>query len=163
MATKNYRRRLTNPEREYHDRTEILKTDFRLQDRIDGIVGMTVDDIHVKSDLFIMVCSDKENGRGMRVQVAKSGYGQYGTYLRLSATEIIYKTKEEKEEWTRKEGARRERLSTKWFEKHGEPHPQYGLPKDTKGKIHSESPDAVQEKIEQIRQKHKTSKKTNIH
>ena len=90
-----YRRTITNPKKEDYDRTEILKTDFRLQDRIDGIVGMTVEEVFVRSDSFTMVCSDKENGRGMRVQLAKSDYGDRGVYLRLSAVEIIYKTKEE--------------------------------------------------------------------
>lgn len=100
MSTYNYRRKITNPEREYHDRTEILKTDFRLQARIDGIVGMMVEEVHVKSDSFTMLCSDKKNGKGMRIQLARSDY-RHG-YLRLSATEIIYKTEQEKEEWMKK-------------------------------------------------------------
>ena len=92
-----YKRKITNPEQEYDDRTEILKTDFRLQDRIDGIVGMVVEEVFVKSDSFTMVCSDKKNGRGMRIQLAKSNY-RHG-YLRLSTVEIIYKNKDEKEVW----------------------------------------------------------------
>ncbi|MCK4822998.1 hypothetical protein KA005_44970 [bacterium] len=89
--------KIINPKKEDYDRTEILKTDFRLQDRIDGIVGMMVEEIHVKSDSFIMLCSDKANGRGMRIQLARSEY-HYG-YLRLSVTEIIYKNKDEQEVW----------------------------------------------------------------
>lgn len=141
-----YRRKITNPEQEYYDRTEIVKTDFRLQDRIDGIIGMTIEEIHVKSDSFIMLCSDKGNGRGMRIQLAKSDYGEYGSYLRLSAVEILYKTEQEKEEWSKKEATRREKLSTRWYEKYGTAHPQYGLPKDMRG--------TVKERVEKIRQKH---------
>lgn len=108
-----YRHKITNPEKEYHDRTEILKTDFLLQDRIEGIVGMTVEEVFVRSDSFTMLCSDKKNRRGMRIQLARSDYGDYGGYLRLSATEIIYKSEQEKEEWDKKEEARREKLRVK--------------------------------------------------
>ena len=129
-----YRHKITNPKKEDYDRTEILRTDFRLQDRIDGIVGMVVEELFVKSDSFTMICSDKKNGRGMRIQVSKSHYGDYNmAYLKLSAVEIIYKSEQEKEEWRKKEEARGEKLSKKWFDKHGTAHPQYGLPKDWQG------------------------------
>lgn len=139
-----YRHKITNPKKEDYDRTEILKTDFRLQDRIDGIVGMTVEEIHVKSDSFTMVCLDKANGRGMRIQLARSEY-HYG-YLRLSATEIIYKSEQEKEEWAKKEEARKEKLSMKWYEKYGRPHPQWGLPKKVQ--------EDLRDKVNKIKQKH---------
>ena len=155
-----YRHKITNPKKEDYDRTEILKTDFRLQDRIDGIVGMTVEEVFVRSDSFTMVCLDKANGRGMRIQLARSEY-HYG-YLRLSATEIIYKSEQEKEEWEKNEEARRERLSKKWFEKYRARHPQWGWPKDlSEEEIQKleelnkkDTPEDVKKKVDEIRRKH---------
>ena len=79
-----------NPISYYPDRTEILKTDFRLQDRVEGIVGMTVEEVHVGCDYFTLLCRDRKNGKDMRVHVAKSRFGDRGNIIRLSATEIIY-------------------------------------------------------------------------
>ncbi len=157
-----YKRKVSNPEQYYYDRTEILKTNFLFQDRIGGLVGMTVEEVHVKSDSFIMLCRDKENGRGMRIQLAKSEYGDRGSYLRLSAMEIIYKSEQEKEEWEKKEEARKERLSKKWFEKYTARHPQWGWPKDlSEEEIQKleelnkkDTPEDVKKKVDEIRRKH---------
>lgn len=107
---------------------------------------MVVEEVFVKSDSLTMVCSDKKNERGMRIQVSKSHYGEYNTaYLRLSAVEIIFKTKQEKEKWARKEEARKEKLRIKWLDKHGERHPQWGLPKTVED---------ARERINELRKKY---------
>jgi len=120
-----YKYKVVNPKQDYSDRTESLKIDFHFhfQDRIDGIEGITIKGVRVKSDSFTTSRLDKKNCKGMSVQLDKSQYGEYGkSYLRLSEVEIAYKSKKKKEDFPKKEMARIEKYIINWFGEYGKVH-----------------------------------------
>jgi hypothetical protein len=83
------------------DRREFMRHDFRFQDRLNGIVGMTVVKVIVDAQKFTMLCHDSESGKYLRVHIADSKVPYCN--LRLTAVDVEYKCMEEVSEWIRKE------------------------------------------------------------